>query len=101
MVIDQFHVVGIISGPTETNAPLIVYPDAELAFTIALQHFKPVARRYFQVIKPAGMLDQQQLPPRRALQVGTQAAHRFTVEDLLCTTITKAADHAMNVLRYV
>jgi hypothetical protein len=42
MVIDDFHVPCRAFSPDETHAPLVVYADAPLAFTVALEGFQPV-----------------------------------------------------------
>jgi len=42
VAIDDLHVVGVTIGPSETDAPLVVDPDAVLAFAAALQGFEPV-----------------------------------------------------------
>ncbi len=40
----DFYVVGVVPVPTETDTVLIVYSDAMLAETVALQRFEAVAR---------------------------------------------------------
>ena len=48
MIISDFNVLGIGSGPDETDAPLVVDADAMLAGAAALQWFEPVAGRESQ-----------------------------------------------------
>jgi hypothetical protein len=41
----------------ETDAPLIVDADAELAFAIAFQYFEPITGRSFQVDKAGHVVE--------------------------------------------
>jgi hypothetical protein len=45
MIIDYFDIVRISIIPFETDSPLLVDPDAVLAFSIPLQRFEPVSGR--------------------------------------------------------
>jgi hypothetical protein len=45
MVVDDLNVKGIILIPTKTKAPLVINPDAVLAYTVAFQGFKMISRR--------------------------------------------------------
>jgi len=45
MIIHDFNELGTAIVPLETDAPLIIDPDAVLTATIALQRFQPIARR--------------------------------------------------------
>jgi hypothetical protein len=49
MVIRDFHIKGIAIPPSETNAPLIVYTDTMLTFSIPLESFQFVAGRLQQI----------------------------------------------------
>jgi hypothetical protein len=50
MVIGDLHVVGISLREAETQTPLIVYPNAKLPLTIALEGLQSVRRRYTQIV---------------------------------------------------
>jgi hypothetical protein len=51
VVVDDFYVVGVAVTPSETDTPLVVDPDAVLAFAIAFEGFEPIGRRYAQIIQ--------------------------------------------------
>jgi hypothetical protein len=44
MVIDNLNLLGMISYPVKTYAPLIIDPDTILAGTISLQFFEAIPR---------------------------------------------------------
>lgn len=44
MVVDKLDVVGMVVVPAETEAPLAIDTDAELAPPVAFQSFEPVSR---------------------------------------------------------
>jgi hypothetical protein len=46
MVINNFDIIGVAVPPVEAYPPLIVDPDAPLAFSLADKLFQPVSRRY-------------------------------------------------------
>ena len=51
MIISILDLFGATFGPTKTQAPLVVDPDAVLSRTISFERFESVARRYSQVIE--------------------------------------------------
>lgn len=51
MVIDDLDVQGVSALEAETNTPLVVDTNAELAGAIATQFFKPVARWHAKEIE--------------------------------------------------
>jgi hypothetical protein len=52
VVIHDFYVVCPICLPTETDAKLIVDPDAVLTFSVSYQCFQSIGRRNPQVFQP-------------------------------------------------
>ena len=51
MVVGDFHVVRVVSIPTEADTVLIVYSDAVLACAVMLQSFKAVAWRNSEFVE--------------------------------------------------
>ena len=45
VVIDDLDLLGVLAGPTEADAPLVIDADGVLATAIALQGLQPVAWR--------------------------------------------------------
>lgn len=64
MIIDNLHVFGARSGPTEADSPLIVDTNAVLPGTPTLQCFKTISRRHSQIIKSGGNFELPQFTPR-------------------------------------
>ena len=67
MVVNDFDVVGIAISPRETDAPLVVDPDAVCSCTVALQRFQMIPRWRLQVFQPLRLMKVQQLAACRAL----------------------------------
>ena len=51
MVIDDLDVGRAFWRPHETDAPLVIVPNAVLAISIALQCLNPISRRHLQIFK--------------------------------------------------
>jgi hypothetical protein len=60
VVIKNFNVLSPSLGPSETDAPLVVYPDAVLPLPIAREGLEPVARWNSQVIQKVSGIDHQE-----------------------------------------
>lgn len=60
MIIYNFNITGILSVPGKTYAPLVVYTDAPLSFTITFELLKSVAGRNPQILKICGSVEQHQ-----------------------------------------
>ena len=52
MIIHDLNVLGSLVGPTETDSELVVYSDAVLTGSIALEGFESVSRRHAQIVQP-------------------------------------------------
>ncbi len=64
VVIRDFNFPGVVIVPSKTNAVLIVNPDTELTFAVAMQFFEPVSGRISQVFQPNREVDSLQLANR-------------------------------------
>ena len=93
MVVHNFHVQRIFALPAEGNPPLVIHADAVLAFAVVFQGFQPVAVGHAQVSEAPGLMQQQQLPPRHALNLLRQPPRRFIVEQPLGFLAGEAAYH--------
>ena len=51
MIINDLHIKSVPPIPSEANAPLIINPDAVLAFTVPCKFLQTIARGYPQVSK--------------------------------------------------
>ncbi len=79
VVIRHLHLVSITATPDEAHAELIVDLYAVLAFPIALQLLKMVARRGAQILDALRGVNHQQLLPRPPLQIGGYGTHVLAV----------------------
>lgn len=93
VVIDDFHVVGVTVIPSEADAPLIVDPDAVLAFALTLQGFQPIGRRNAQIIQHAGVPQHAQLAACHRLDIDRQAPGRRSAPDPFRFLVSKVPDH--------
>jgi hypothetical protein len=51
VVVDDLDILRSIRGPNETDTPLVIDPDAVLAFPIALEGLQAIAWGYPQVVQ--------------------------------------------------
>ena len=58
---------------TEADVPLIVDPDAVLAFAVALQHFQAIGRRFAKIFQRCRVIERTQLALRDVLHVARQS----------------------------
>lgn len=93
MIVRNLYVKRIPVLPAEANPPLVVHADAVLACALSLQGFQVVAIRRPQVVQAAGLMQQQQFPPCRALDLRRQPPGRLIVEQLFGFVAGEAAYH--------
>lgn len=67
MVVNDFDVVGIAIAPRETDAPLVIDPDAVRSGPVTPQRFQMIPRWHLQVFQPFRLMKVQQLAACRAL----------------------------------
>jgi hypothetical protein len=79
VVIDDLDFLRAGRRPNEADPELVVYADAVLARAIALQHFKPVARRHPKIAQPGCTVEHRQLSHCRPLEIG-KTPDTFAVE---------------------
>jgi len=53
MIIDDFHICGVATMESETQAPLVIDTNTVLASSTAFQKLKPITRRNSQIVNPA------------------------------------------------
>src|SRR6185312_551639 len=97
VAIDDLHVVGVTIGPSETDAPLVVDPDAVLAIAAALQGFEPVCRGSARIIQHSGIAEHAQLATRHELDIRRQAPGWRSAPDLFRFPVGKVPDHGSTI----
>ena len=68
MIIYYLYMQCLSTLPTKNDTPLIVYPNAKLPLTIALEGLQSVRRRYAQVTDASGNIEHLKLPLRDFLK---------------------------------
>jgi hypothetical protein len=80
--------------PHEADPPLVIDADRMLTYAIALQRLEPVRRRYAQILKPSGVVDQTQLAERRYLDIRRQSPTPAAMPNGVRFAVGEAGDHA-------
>ena len=93
MVVNDFDIPGIPIPPIKADPPLIVHPDAPLAFAIAVKSFQPVSGRLSKFCNPIHAINLPEFPECDPLNRGEPAAMK-TLEESLGSPIRKGLDHA-------
>ena len=103
VVVNNLDVIDAITLPAETDSPLIVYPNAVLAGTVAFQRLEPVARRRIQFIERRNKIKLYQFSDgNTANRLPAAACSRFEKPPRLA--VGETVDHSdllYNVLRYM
>jgi len=69
VVVIYLDVLGLVICPVETDAPLVIDPNAVLTFPISFQLFKLIARRREQVAEILGIVKVDQFASRNPLNI--------------------------------
>ena len=72
MVVDDFNLMGVASGKSETDPILIIDPDGVLAAPITTQFFQSVAGWEFEIIEGGGGPNKTKFSKSRRLQSSRQ-----------------------------
>jgi hypothetical protein len=93
MIINNFHIKGVVALPNEADAPLLVDPDAVLPLPVVMQSFKMVGGRDTQGFKDAGGMKHLQLDCRRALDSLGQLGGKSPIEEPFGLLALEGLDH--------
>ncbi len=93
MIVDDFDLGAVTVTPYKTNAPLIVYPDAVLARTLALQCLQTIRWWNSQIVESLGRVEHPQLPAGHGLDLIRNAPRPVTVPDAFGFLVSEAPDH--------
>jgi hypothetical protein len=101
VVIDDFHVVGVTVDPSKADTPLIVDPDAVLAFAIPFEGCEPIGRRNAQIIQHGSVAKHAQFAARHGLDIGGQVPGWRSAADLFRFLVGKVPDHSPTITQAV
>jgi hypothetical protein len=93
MVINNFDIIGMAVLPVEAYPPLIVDPDAPLAFSLADKLFQTVSRGYAKKFQICCAMDLGQFAKGRPMYVLRQSGCKCALEDLFRIFAAKSLDH--------
>lgn len=82
-----------IVAPDKTQTPLVVDPDAVLAFAITGQWFESIAWRLPQIVKPVSDIERGQFSSGNASDLRWEALGNVTTEDNRGGFPTERPDH--------
>ena len=101
MIIDDLNVRGVTVTPPETDPPLLVDPDAVLAFAIAFQSLELIRAWNQKVLQISSRIKLLQLHQRPLLNVARKPLGVLATPDSLSLLATKGLDHLEIVTRPV
>ena len=93
MIIDNFNIVRVTPVPFETNPPLIIDPNTVLILAISMKPFKPIRRRYQQIVKRDCAIQHSQFTERDGLKIVRQLARKNAVKYFFRFFILKGSNH--------
>ena len=94
VVIDDLDLLGVLAGPTEADAPLVIDADRVLATAIPLQGLQSITGRQPKESQLNRGIDQLQLNQRALPDVTRNAAGAPGEPQLLGIAISETLDHA-------
>ena len=93
----NLDVVRVGSAPPETDAPLVVDPDAVQASPVAPQSLEPVPWRYAQVGEGNRSIDLSELAQGRSLHLRPELPDRVAPKETLSVQIAEAPNHTVMI----
>jgi hypothetical protein len=100
VIVRDFNFVSSVFLPDETDAVLIIDPDAMLAGSIVGQAFRAVSRRNPQVVQVFGSFQHVQFANSNFCDCGPSSALSL-YDQIFRRGIPDALDHIPSVTRYV
>jgi hypothetical protein len=76
VIVGDLDVMGVASGPAKAHPPLVVDTDAVSALAVAGEFLQAVSRRYPQIVKRLGRVEERQFPQGGALQTAGELLTR-------------------------
>jgi hypothetical protein len=92
MIVDDFNFAGVALSPYETDAPLLVYPDAVLALSIPSKQLQPIPGNCLQVRQSRRAVDHREFSHCGTLDA-LKAQHPLADKQRLRVLRTKGLDH--------
>ena len=100
MVVSDLDIVGVFTLPDKTRAPLVVYANAILSRSVALQGFQAVSWWEHQVSQRSRAVNLRQLAQSHALNVRRQAMIAAPLPQSFGLPTGKTDDHPSTIIEY-
>jgi hypothetical protein len=101
VVVHDLDLVSITLHPPETDAPLVIDPDAPLAGTVTAEALEAIPRRNSEIFQGNRRIELPQLSQSDAPHVWTEPPNRSAPEELPGILVTEAPDHLPIITRRV
>ena len=93
MIVDDFDVIGIASGPPEADAPLVVDANTVLTVAIAFELLEAIARRCPEILEPHRRVYVAELSEHDAAEVRRKATNVLALPEALGVAVGEVLDH--------
>ena len=93
MIVDDFNVQGVTVTPPEADPPLLIDPDAVLAFSIALQSLELIRARNRKIPQISSSIQLLQLHQRPLLNLARNTLGVLATPDPFGLSASKGLDH--------
>jgi len=97
MVVGDFDLVGVAVFPTKTDAPLLVYTDAELAAAVAFEGFESIGGRSSKVVDVDCFADHGEFEEGALLDVRRKSFGTLFVPDFSSLLVGEAFQHVSKI----
>jgi hypothetical protein len=99
VVIHKLNFISVPVTPCKTNAPLVIYADAELTLSIAMQRFESISRQRRKGSDVGSSVQHVQLPKGLAVH-GLEPANGLALEEAFGVGATERPNHKLSVYCY-
>ena len=96
MVVDDFNLVSVSLSPHEADTPLIVDPNAMLAFSIPVKSFEPIPGWRREITKLGCGVQLTKFAQRHSFD-GPKSPHPLPTVEALRVLAAKAPNHHLSV----
>ena len=93
MVVDDLDVFGVVAGPSEADAPLVIDANTVLSRALTTQLLQPIARRDSTFVKADGGINEDELSEHDSPQIWREPADGLTRPAAFRVAVGEASEH--------
>lgn len=97
MIVNDLHLLWSSIRPHETDAPLVIDPDAVLTGAISFQRFEPISWRHPEIIQRLGGSHLTQLTQRHHVDPRIERRRALTTPQTLGFFAPERSDHTTRI----